>query len=212
MKQVIIYTGAYLVVFLLLFFSCKHKTDAGTKESSQGPVVNNSSPTVSKSQSATPWVIDATASKVEFTIKNFGMDVKGSFGGLKGSIFFDNKNLKGSSLEGAVDANTISTGIAKRDEDLKGKKYFDTEKNIQIIFRSDSIIPVGTDYKAVGTLTIKGTSQHRDIPFTFEQNGDKGVFKSQFTVKRHDFDIGGSGPIMGDDANVSLNIVVVKKK
>ncbi len=205
-----IYTS--LLLLTSTFFSCNHTKETKVNELSNYALSAKDSPVAGrKSHSATPWIIDATASKVEFTIKNLGINVNGSFKGLIGTVFFDDKNLEGSSIEGTIEVNTINTGITKRDKDLMGEKFFDAEKNKRIIFKSTSITHKGSSYNASGNLTIKGTTKQKVIPFTFEQKGNDGVFKGNFTINRRDFGVGGNEVIMADELNVSLSIVVKKK-
>jgi polyisoprenoid-binding protein YceI len=209
MKHLIVYTSFLLLTISL--FSCNTENtekNATSLLSAKDPVTANIS---SNSNAAAPWAIDAAASKVTFTIKNLGINVEGSFGGLTGNVFFDAKNIENSSVEGSVEVTTINTGIKKRDKDLMGEKFFDAEKNKRIIFKSNSIMRVGNSYKAVGSLTIKGKSKQLEIPFTFEQNGNNGLFKSNFTVNRRDFNVGGNEVVMADELTVSLSIAVKKK-
>jgi polyisoprenoid-binding protein YceI len=60
-------------------------------------------------------VTDA-GSEVKFTIKNFGLNVAGSFKGLKGAVVFDPSSLAASSVNVTVDAATVNTGNGSRDK------------------------------------------------------------------------------------------------
>jgi polyisoprenoid-binding protein YceI len=200
-----------LLLFIPLLFSCEHKSGTGTETSGDTAAINHSPGLIEKLVSATSWTIDPNSSKVKFTIKNMGMMVDGSFGGLKGTLFFDEKNLKGSSCEASVDVNTINTGINKRDKDLMGEKFFNEDKYKHIVFRSDSITGSGNNFFAHGKLTIKGKAQRVKIPFTFSQNGNVGTFKSDFTLNRLDFGVGGDGPVMSSEVHVMLDVVTVKQ-
>jgi polyisoprenoid-binding protein YceI len=205
----LIYTSFILLTISL--FSCNHTENTEKNATSLLSAKDPVTLTTNTSNATAPWVIDAAASKVTFTIKNLGINVDGSFGGLSGNVFFDAKNLERSSVEGSVEVTTINTGIKKRDKDLMGEKFFDAEKDKRIIFKSNSITRVGNSYKAVGSLTIKGTSKQMAIPFTFEQNGNNGILKSTFSINRRDFGVGGNELTMADELTVSLSIVVKKK-
>jgi polyisoprenoid-binding protein YceI len=172
------------------------------------PKTMASRPTATRAQS---WVIDTNASKVEFTFKHFGLNLNGSFGGLKGSIFFNSANLSGSKFSVSIDVNTLSTGIQMRNKNLMHTRFFDENKFRQIIFRSDSITRNGNGYKASGILIMKGNWRHKSIPFAFKQKESAGIFKSEFTLNRVDYDIGGNSPIMGSTITVRLEVVVKSK-
>ncbi|HYV92114.1 MAG TPA: YceI family protein [Chitinophagales bacterium] len=210
------------LIFLSLLFSCNHhagnqgteQADAsGLKGDSAKSNIDSSTLKAKKEKSNQPaaWSVNEQASKVNFTIKNFGNDVHGSLGGLKSTIHFDEKNLKASSFEASVKVNTINTGSEKRDRDLMHPKYFDGANYPEITFKSDNIVSSGKAYKTIGTLTIKGKSLRKEIPFTFEEKGNSGIFKSEFILQRLDYGVGGEGPIMGKDVTVSLEIVAEKK-
>src|SRR5690349_9848467 len=79
--------------------------------------------------------VDKTDS-VTFNIKNFGINTKGEFQGLKGVILWDAANPANSSFDVSVDVNTINTGIEMRDKDLKEEKWFNSSKYPTINFKS----------------------------------------------------------------------------
>jgi polyisoprenoid-binding protein YceI len=217
-----IYQSAAIVLILHLFFFSNQTSGnlievqpvtskinvAVWKQFTNSPALNA---TKKKSDQIPIWTINQQASKVNFTIKNFGSEVHGTLGDLKATIHFDERDPKRSSFEASVKVSTISTGITKRDKDLMKPKYFDEAKYPEITFHSDSVTTSGNGYKTVGMLTIKGKSIRKEIPFTFELKGNSRIFKSQFTLQRLDFGIGGSGPIMGKDVNVSLEVVAEKQ-
>jgi len=211
-----------LLIFLTLLFSCNHKEanqargQSDTSDTAGNTsIANIDSSTLKaekkKSNQATFWSVDEQKSRVNFKIKNFGKNVDGTLGGLKATIQFDPKNLKGSSFEASVKVNTINTGSGKRDKDLMHPKYFDEANYPEITFKSDSIVASGNAFKTIGNLTIKGTSKRTAIPFTFEEKENSGIFKSEFTLQRLEYGIGGEGPIMGKEVTVLLEIVTEKK-
>ncbi|HRQ49905.1 MAG TPA: YceI family protein, partial [Agriterribacter sp.] len=54
-------------------------------------------------------------SDIGFKIRNFGVNVKGSFKGLEGKIIFFPDSLSASRFDVAIDVKTINTGINQRD-------------------------------------------------------------------------------------------------
>lgn len=200
----------FIFAFLLLVLGTgcgrsKHKQSENTTAAKDTAMTVEA-----KKNAAQQWIPDAKSSSIQFTIKNFGTDVQGTLSGLKAMIYFDEKDLDHSSFEASVKVNTISTGINRRDKDLMQEKYLDESGNPNIMFRTGKIEKSGDGYVAKGTLTIKGSQQIQEWPFTFERKGDKGVFRSKFTLDRIDFGIGGSGPIMGKQIHVNLEVPVSK--
>lgn len=206
---------ASLICCMFLFlFSCsdKNNNQSGNHPDTFATATDTASaPATKKKSEATAWAINESESKITFTITNFGKEVNGSFGNPKGTIRFDEKNLAASKFDANVPVSTINTGNNMRDKDLMHDKYFDAEHYPDITFQSDSIFAAGKEFKAKGTFTIKGKSRQQVLPFTFTENGNSGVFKSDFVLNRKDFDIGGNGNVMGDDIHISLQVAVNKQ-
>ena len=78
-------------------------------------------------------------SEVKFSIKNFGLNVDGSFKGLQGKIVFDPANLSTATINVSVDAATVNTGNGSRDKHLKKDDYFDVAHHTKLTFLSSKI-------------------------------------------------------------------------
>src|SRR3954464_12387240 len=80
------------------------------------------------------WTISTTDSFANFTVKHLVFTtVHGAMGGMKGNVVYDPKNPSKDSVEATLDVNTLSTGTAKRDDQLK-TDYFDIAKFPLIAF------------------------------------------------------------------------------
>jgi polyisoprenoid-binding protein YceI len=150
-------------------------------------------------------------STIEFVIKNFGFNTKGSFTGLDGKITFDPANPAGSSFDVSIDAASINTDNTMRDDHLKKGSYFDVEKYPRIRMVSASL--AGPDksghYTFSGKLTIRDKTQDISFPFVSVSSGDDYIFKGSFTINRRDFDVGGSSTLAN---NCTVNLTVLAKK
>ncbi len=126
-------------------------------------------------------------STVNFSIKNLAINtVKGSFGGMKGEINFDRENLSDASFNVCIDANSINTGITKRDEHLRKEDFFDVEKYPTICFTSTNIINSKMGYTARENLTLHGVTKEVTIPFTIKGS----TFVGNIEILRKDFGVG----------------------
>jgi polyisoprenoid-binding protein YceI len=148
--------------------------------------------------------VDADDS-ITFNIKNFGIGTKGSFKGLKGSIKWDPANPSNSSFNVSADANTISTGIDMRDNDLRKETYFNVAKYPTINFVSTAVSAANV----TGNLTIKGTTKQINIPYTVTASGNGYVFEGKFSLNRRDFDVGGSSFTLSDNVDVQIKILAI---
>ena len=155
------------------------------------------------------WNADASRAKVQFSIKGPFGTVHGDFTGLKATIRFDGKNPGSGSISASIDAKTVSTGIGMRNHHLRSEEqYLNTDKYPLITFHSKTIEKTANGYIANGNLTLKDVTKPVKIPFTFLPNGNSGVFKGQFVIRREDFNIGKPGGSIGDDVTISLEVPV----
>src|SRR5687767_1283508 len=76
---------------------------------------------------------------VNFIIKNAGLKVNGSIGGLEGFIMIDPENSNLLKIEGSIDPNTIETGIGLRNNHLKKQDYFHVKEYPKILMTSTEL-------------------------------------------------------------------------
>jgi polyisoprenoid-binding protein YceI len=150
-------------------------------------------------------------SEIKFTINNFGFGVDGRFSGLQGSIDFDPQNLMSGKFDVSIDASTVNTDNSLRDSHLRNDSYFDVKNYPRIRLVSATIASTGAagTYLFTGQLTIKKTTLPVSFPFTVDQEGGGLGFKGSFTIKRKDFDVGGTSTI-SNDLTVSLHVLATK--
>jgi polyisoprenoid-binding protein YceI len=86
------------------------------------------------------WAIDNNQTQVSFQIRRIPVStVRGSFGGITGTVIWDEKNLSKSSVEVVIPTASISTNNSMRDSDLKSSNFFDVEKYPTMTFKSTSV-------------------------------------------------------------------------
>jgi polyisoprenoid-binding protein YceI len=148
-------------------------------------------------------------SALQFTIKNFGFDVTGTFKGLKGDIKFDPQNSAESNFDVTIDAGTVNTDNSLRDSHLRDNSYFDVKNYPAIHFVSTKITGKNGAFVISGKLTIKKQTKDISFPFTAAPSTDGYLFKGTFKINRKDFDVGGTSTI-SDNLEVSLSILAKK--
>lgn len=148
---------------------------------------------------------------VKFVISNFGFDVDGSFGVLKGSILFDEKNLSRSVFNVTVQSATVNTGNQTRDKHLRGKDYFDVSGFPVIQLSSQKIEKSETPgfYVFYGKLLMKGVTKEIRFPFQAVAEKDGFRFTGSFSIKRRDFGVGGRSTV-SNDVDIKLNVFAKK--
>ncbi|HOZ78217.1 MAG TPA: YceI family protein [Ferruginibacter sp.] len=159
---------------------------------------------------AQEYVPSDGGSEVKFSIKNFGLNVTGSFKGLKGAIKFLPGNPAASSINVTVDAATVNTGNNARDKHLVKEEYFDAASYPTLKFVSVNITGKDGGYTVEGNLTIKGVTKRISFPFTATAITNGYQLQGQFKLNRKDFKVGGNSWVLSDGLTVSLNIAALK--
>jgi polyisoprenoid-binding protein YceI len=106
-----------------------------------------------------PSRIDPTHSTIAFKVRHMLGTAKGTFSKFNGRIVVDRDHPEQSSVTVAIAAASIDTGIAKRDEHLRGE-LFDVAKYPEIIFKSRRVKRTGANTGEIaGDLTMHGVTR-----------------------------------------------------
>ena len=182
-------------------------------------------PALALGQSST-WSFDPAHSHASFSIRHMIIsNVRGEFGKMSGTVTLNEKDVTKSSVEATIDATTIDTREAKRDEHLRSPDFFDVAKHPTITFKSTKVEKAGKDgLKVTGDLTIRGTTK----PAVLKVTGPTGEVKDPYgkirrgvsaTTKldRNDYGVAwsavleGGGAVVGNDVNIELEVELVKQ-
>jgi polyisoprenoid-binding protein YceI len=171
------------------------------------------------------YEIDATHSRVEFTIRHIVSKVTGNFSSFKGTINYDAAAPAASSTNVEIDASTIDTNNDRRDNHLKSPDFFDVAKYPTLTFTSAKVIPGDEGkFKVEGTLTMHGISKPvtLDAAFLGAGPGMDGAprvgFEATTKVDRKDYGIvwnkalDQGGTLLGDDVTINLEIEAIAPK
>lgn len=111
--------------------------------------------------SAAGWKVDTDHSAANFSIHHMAISkVKGAFDNVTGSLEFHENGPNPFSLELTIDPVSINTGVAKRDDHLRSKDFFDVEQYPAITFVSEKVVSTGDGtYQVEGSLTMHGVSK-----------------------------------------------------
>ena len=102
------------------------------------------------------WQLDPRRSTVEFRAWHFwGLGaVKGHFEDYHGRVDLS----ADPAIELTIEAASVQTGNAKRDQHLRSNDFFDTENHPQLRFVSDSVVQAGSTLKVRGRLFARDQS------------------------------------------------------
>lgn len=146
------------------------------------------------------WIF--ASGKVEFSIKNAGLTVNGSFPGLRASVKFNPEQISNTHLEGSVQVNSIETGIQLRNQHLQKATYFHAQRFPEISMKLEQLETDGSEFKGHFILNLKGISKKVTVPVAFSTLGREGQLLTKFSINRRDFGVGSSSWTMADQVEV----------
>lgn len=153
------------------------------------------------------WQVDS--SSVTFQIKNAGLPVRGSFGGLEADVRFDPDAPERSSIQASVDASTVETGINLRNKHLQKRDYFNVHLHPRIRMESAHLAHAEAGgYRATFRLFIKDIEQEVAMPFTYTPHERGATLDGRFTLDRLDFELGKESRILADEVEVLITVVI----
>jgi polyisoprenoid-binding protein YceI len=153
-----------------------------------------------------------------YEIGHLGYSIqRGRFNKTQGRITMDPAARTGSA-EVTIEAASVSTGVDKLDEHLRGADFFNAERYPQIVFKASELVFEGDRVKqARGTLSLNGITQ----PVTLQVNHFKcGVNPMLMrkvcgadmttTIKRSDYEMKYGLPMLGDEVTLRINVEAIK--
>ena len=144
-------------------------------------------------------------SKIEFFIKNLGVEVKGSFDLGEAKINFDKDNLEKSEISGFVYVKSINTGIVMRDNHLISADYFYADFYPKITIKSKKFFSFPSEKdKFVGIFEVNIKSIKKDLSIVFEYFNN--TLKTEFELNRLDFGVGSSSFSLSDNVKIKIQI------
>ena len=103
--------------------------------------------------------IDSAHSTIAFKVRHMLGSAKGHFAKFKGTIEVNREHPEQSTVTVTIDAASIDTGIAKRDDHLRGE-LFDVARYPEITFKSRRVKQTGTNTGEIaGDLTMHGVTR-----------------------------------------------------
>lgn len=146
------------------------------------------------------WTIDPSWSSLEFEVRKLGLvTIKGRVPGFSGTAQGGEK----ASIEGSVDATSITTFDADRDAHIQSPEFFDTSRYPELHFASSSVETDGGELVVKGDLTIKGVTRPVELrgelagPANDPWGGERIGLELAGTVDRTEFGLEWNAPLPG---------------
>lgn len=172
-----------------------------------------------------PWEIDPVHSEATFSVKHMMFTtVRGHFNVLSGHLHIDEQNPANSWVDAKVDAASIDTRDATRDNHLRSPDFFDVAKYPTLTFKSTSVEHVGgSEYNVTGDLTMRDVT--RPVTFKAEYHGQgKNPYgmlvaglSGKTRINRKDWGLNwnvgleAGGLLVSEDVNIEIDLEVINK-
>ena len=169
------------------------------------------------------WEIDGSHSAAAFSVKHLMVSkVRGRFGSVQGAITIADEPTA-SSVAVTIDAASIDTNDAGRDEHLRSADFFDVEQFPVLTYRSTAVRHVkGSRWEVEGDLTIRGVTRPvvldtELLGATVDPWGNERVgFFATTEVNREDFGLTWNqvletgGLLVGKNVKIQLEVEAVR--
>lgn len=165
------------------------------------------------------WKIDPNHTAAQFSVRHMGIStVRGAFTKVSGTADYDPASPAKASVEVTIEAASVDTRVEMRDNDLRSPNYFDVAKFPTITFKSKSAQAAGEGkLKLVGDLTIHGVTKEVTLdvegpskPFNDPRGNTHVGASASTTIKRTDFGVGSSNPMVGEDITITIDVELVR--
>jgi len=165
--------------------------------------------------SAETYGLEKTHGDLLFAISHAGFTEKhGTFRDFDATLQYDPEHVDKSQVTVTVKTDSIDTGLARRDNDLKGTQFLDVAKYPDMAFASTRVVPGPAGTLVIeGELTLHGTTRpltlnarlNKSAPNPFDKKPTLG-FSATGLLKRSDYGITTFVPIIGDDVTITIDV------
>ena len=157
------------------------------------------------------WAIDPSWSSLEFEVRKLGLvTIKGRVPGFSGTI----TGGENASIEGVVDATSITTFDADRDAHVHSPEFFDTSRYPELRFVSTSVSTDGDELVVAGDLTIKDVTRPVELrgalsgPENDPWGNERIGLELETTVDRTAFGLEWNAPLPGGGFLLPTDVVL----
>lgn len=142
------------------------------------------------------WEIDSAHTQLQFVARHMMVTkVRGRFDRFSGSIHIG-EGLEDSWAEVNIEMDSLTTGVADRDNHLRSGDFFDIEKYPEMRFRTTQIEHAGGNkLRVTGDLTIKDTTRPVTMDVEYEgatadlRGGTRIFFTARTEIDREDWGV-----------------------
>jgi polyisoprenoid-binding protein YceI len=170
------------------------------------------------------WQLDPGHTYIGFTGRHLMVaTVRGAFEQFSGTVEFNEQDLTSSQADILIEAASVTTHNAQRDEHFRSADFFDVEHYPTIIFKSKRVIMLDAQHgQLIGDLTIRNITQevvldgeYRGVSRTPWNTYSAGL-SLRGRVNRKDWGLNwntvlaGGGLVAGDEITLAIDLELTK--
>jgi polyisoprenoid-binding protein YceI len=160
------------------------------------------------------WSLETQHTKIGFMAKHLMVTkVRGYFDDYEGTVEIAD-DLTDSKIDVTIDAASITTGAADRDEHLRSGDFLAVATHPKLRFVSTDISRDGDEFQITGDLTIRDVTQPVTLQARYEDTvtdpwgNDRVAFTAETEITREDWGLTWNAPLEGGGWLVSKEVVL----
>jgi polyisoprenoid-binding protein YceI len=152
------------------------------------------------------WAVSDSRTRVTFSVGNLGKQAHGSVACSWGELRLD-ADGRPVAVRAELDLNSLDTGIAKRDRDLRKPRLLDIDRHPTTSWAADRFTS-GDDgsWTAEGVLSVRGTSTPLAVVGTAETDGPWLKVRASGELDRRSVGIRAPSFVIGRTVRVDLEV------
>jgi polyisoprenoid-binding protein YceI len=171
------------------------------------------------------WNIDPAHTEINFTVRHMMIsNVRGRFEKFSGSVEFDEQTPAKSTVDVQIEAASITTKEAQRDEHLRSPDFLMVEKYPTLTFKSKRVeVNDARRGRIIGDLTIRDITNEVALDVEYSGmaknpwGGMTAGFTATTTINRKDWNLVWNvaletgGVLVGEDIKINIECELVKQ-
>lgn len=167
------------------------------------------------------YTIDPTHTQIQFTWSHMGFsNISGRFDASEGTIVYDPAQPSASSIEITTRIDSVTSGVAKLDEEFRDAAFFDAAQFPTARFKSTKVEAAGEGkLKVSGDLTIHGVTRQATFDVTVNKVGEHPMrkvpaagFDASGTIDRTAFGVDKYTMVTGPEIRLHITTEAHAKK
>ncbi len=171
------------------------------------------------------WQVDGAHSSVSLTVRHMVISkVRGHFTKWNAKLALDTADLTRSAVEVQIDAASIDTGVADRDNHLRSPDFLDAQKYPSLTYKSRRVEAVAPErLRVVGDLTIRNVTREVVLDVDYGGQGkdpwgnQRVGFTATASLNRKDFGLTWNqaletgGVLVADRVDIEIELQAIKQ-